>query len=106
MNLKLKTQESNMEPKKVTAKFLEKILEDLKNGSENAIGNYLFKGFRIQISKYKSSGTERYMRLYRNRREQGLCVRCGIKVTDKNPRSGKLYRLCQEHRESTDRKKR
>lgn len=95
-----------MEPKKVTAKFLEKILEDLKEGSDGAIGNYLFKGFRIQISKYKSSGTERYMRLYRNRREQGLCVRCGIKVTDKNQRTGKLYRLCEEHRESTDRKKR
>ena len=95
-----------MEPKKVTIKALEKMLEDLKNGSDTSIGNYLFKGYRIQVSRYKSSGTERYMRLYKNRREQGLCVRCGEKVTDRNPRTGKLYRLCEEHRESTDRKKR
>ncbi len=95
-----------MEPKKVTIKALEKMIDDLKNGSDASIGNYLFKGYRIQVSRYKSSGTERYMRLYKNRREQGLCVRCGVKVTDKNPRTGKLYRLCEEHRESTDRKKR
>jgi len=95
-----------MEPKKVTIKALEKMLDDLKNGSDASIGNYLFKGYRIQVSRYKSSGTERYMRLYKNRREQGLCVRCGVKVTDKNSRTGKLYRLCEEHRESTDRKKR
>lgn len=72
-----------MEPKKITAKALDKILEDIKEGSESSIGNYLYKGYRIQISKYKSSGTERYMRLYKTRREQGLCVRCGIKVTIK-----------------------
>jgi len=95
-----------MEPKKVTIKALEKMIEDLKNGSDASIGNYLFKGYRIQVSRYKSSGTERYMRLYKNRREQGLCVRCGVKVSDRNPRTGKLYRLCEEHRESTDRKKR
>jgi hypothetical protein len=95
-----------MEPKKITTKLLEKIFEDIKNASDNSIGNYLFKEFRIQVSKYKSSGTERYMRLYNSRREQGLCVRCGIKVTDKNPRTGKLYRLCEHHREITDRLKR
>ncbi len=95
-----------MEPKKINIKNLEKILDDLKNGSDSSLGSYLFKDYRIQISKYKSSGSERYMRLYRNRREKGLCVRCGIKVTEKNPRTGKLYRLCEEHREATDRKKR
>lgn len=95
-----------MEPKKVTIKSLEKVFEDIKDGSESSIGNYLFKGYRIQISKYKSSGTERYMRLYKTRREQGLCVRCGVKVTDKNANTGKLYRLCEHHRETTDRKQR
>ena len=95
-----------MEPKKVTVKSLEKIFEDIKEGSDSSIGNYLFKGYRIQVSKYKSSGTERYMRLYNTRREQGLCVRCGIKVTDKNSKTGKLYRLCEHHREITDRKQR
>ena len=95
-----------MEPKKVTIKVLEKMIDDLKNSSDASIGNYLFKVYRIQVSRFKSSGTERYMRLYKSRREQGLCVRCGVKVSDRNPRTGKLYRLCEEHRESTDRKKR
>jgi len=95
-----------MEPKKITAKKIEQILEELKKNSDEAIGNYLFKGYRIQISKYKSSGTERYMRLYKQRREQGLCVRCGKKVTKKNPHTGKPYRLCEYHREITDKKKR
>ncbi len=93
-----------MEPKKVTIKALEKVIEELKNGSESAIGNYLFKSYRIQVSKYKSSGTERYMRLYKRRREEGLCVRCGKKVTKKNTRTGKLYRLCEYHRQITDKK--
>ena len=94
-----------MEPKKVTIKTLQGVLNFLQKGSEKAIGNYLFKGYRIQVSKYKSSGTERYMRLYRNRREMGLCVRCGKKVTKKNSRTGKLYRLCDYHREITDKKR-
>lgn len=94
-----------MEPKKVTIKTLQKVLDNLQNGSDKAIGNFLFKGYRIQVSKYQSSGTERYMRLYRRRREEGLCVRCGKKVTRKNPYTGKLYRLCDHHRETTDRKK-
>lgn len=93
-----------MDPKKVTIKTLQGILEHLEEGSEDAIGNYLFKGFRIQVSKYKSSGTERYMRLYRNRRENGLCVRCGKKVTTRNQSTGKLYRLCEFHRDITDKK--
>ena len=66
-----------MEPKKITSKNLEKIFEEIKNGSDNSIGNYLFKDFRIQVSKYKSSGTERYMRLYNSRREQGLSLLSG-----------------------------
>ncbi|PKL41110.1 MAG: hypothetical protein CVV44_00280 [Spirochaetae bacterium HGW-Spirochaetae-1] len=94
-----------MEPKKVSLKTLEQVLEDLGNSSDEAIGNYLYKGYRIQVSRYKSSGTERYMRLYKKRREQGLCVRCGEKVTKKNPNTGKFYRLCDFHREVTDRKK-
>lgn len=93
-----------MEPKKVTIKLLQKMLDDLQNTSDDAIGNYLFKGYRIQVSRYKSSGTERYMRLYKKRREQGLCVRCGEKVTQRNSNTGKLYRLCEYHREVTDRK--
>jgi hypothetical protein len=93
-----------MEPKKVSIKDLQNVLKNLEKGSEEAIGNYIIKGFRVQVSKYKSSGTERYMRLYRNRREKGLCVRCGVKVSDKNANTGKLYRLCKHHRDITDHK--
>ncbi|HOD13727.1 MAG TPA: hypothetical protein PK307_11110 [Spirochaetota bacterium] len=94
-----------MEPKKASIKDLETVFKELQKGSETAIGNYLFKGLRVQVSKYKSSGTERYMRLYKKRREDGLCIRCGVKVTKKNPHSGKLYRLCEYHRDITDRRK-
>ncbi len=93
-----------MDPKKINVKGLEKVFEELKRGEQASLGNFLYKGIRIQISKYKSSSAERYMKLYRNRREKGLCIRCGVKVTDKNPKTGKLYRLCPIHRETTDRK--
>lgn len=42
------------------------------------------------------------MRLYKKRREQGLCIRCGNKVRKINPHTEKLYRLCEYHREITD----
>jgi hypothetical protein len=93
-----------MEPKKIAIKDLSSVYRELQKGSETAIGNYLFKGLRIQVSKYKSSGTERYMRLYNKRRNDGLCIRCGNKVTKRNPHTGKLYRLCEFHREITDRR--
>lgn len=79
-------------------------MSELMNGSEEARGTFLYKGFRLQISKYKASGAERTSRLYHKRRKLGLCIRCGAKVTDKNPRSGKLYRLCEYHRDIIDRK--
>ena len=92
-----------MEPKKITVKSLEKIFNLLKTADEESIGTYLYKGLRIQISKYKATGSERFSRLYHRRRNQGLCVVCGKKVTNKNPRTKKLYRLCDEHREKIDR---
>ncbi len=94
-----------MEPKKINLKDLGSVYRELQKGSETAIGNYLYRGLRIQVSKYKSSGTERYMRLYNKRRDDGLCIRCGNKVTKRNPHTGKLYRLCEYHREITDRRK-
>ncbi len=93
-----------MEPKKVTIKSLQGILDNLKEASEEAIGTYLYKGLRLQISKYKASGSERFARLYHRRRKQGLCVVCGKKVTQRNARTGKLYRLCDVHREKIDKK--
>jgi len=91
-----------MEPTKITPQTLQKIVDNLVNGSEDARGSYLYKGFRLQISSYKASGAERTSRLYHKRRELGLCIRCGKKVGGKNPKSGKLYRLCDDHRNIID----
>ena len=93
-----------MEPKKVTINKLEEILDELKEASEAAIGTYIYKGLRIQISQYQASGAERFARLYHKRRTLGLCVVCSAKVTAKNPRTGKLYRLCALHRKKIDKK--
>ena len=91
-----------MNPKKIAPDVLKKVFGDLKTGKENSTGTYLYKGFRVQISKYQSSGTERSALLYKKRREAGLCVRCGAKVTKRNPVTGKLYRLCDKHRTEID----
>ncbi|MBN2738681.1 MAG: hypothetical protein JXR70_16990 [Spirochaetales bacterium] len=93
-----------MEPKKLTPQKLRGIFEEVLKANEDSRGTYLFKDFRIQISKYKASGAERTKFLYHSRRNNGLCIRCGAKVLDKNPRTGKLYRLCSEHRDVIDRK--
>jgi hypothetical protein len=93
-----------MEPTKITATKLQGIIDELVKGSEEARGTFLYKGFRLQISKYKASGAERTSRLYHKRRKLGLCIRCGAKVKNKNPRTGKLYRLCDHHRNLIDRK--
>jgi hypothetical protein len=93
-----------MNPKKISPDALKKIFSDLRSGKEQSTGTYLYKGYRLQISKYQSSGTERSALLYRKRRAQGLCVRCGEKVTKRNPVTGKLYRLCDDHRKEIDRK--
>lgn len=91
-----------MDPRKITIKKLGEVMGELEKGSEDSIGIYLYKGLRVQISKYRASGAERFARLYHRRRKQGLCVICNKKVTYKNPHTGKLYRLCDEHRAKID----
>ena len=93
-----------MEPRKITPDGLKRVLAHLKAGNEKALGTWLIKGHRVQVSRYKSSGTERSALLYRKRKGDGLCVRCGTKVTRKNPLTGALYRLCDTHRKEIDRK--
>ncbi|MBN1410692.1 MAG: hypothetical protein JW969_07590 [Spirochaetales bacterium] len=93
-----------MEPKKVTVKDLDSIIGELIKGGDDSRGTYLYRGFRLQISKYKATGAERTSRLYHKRRDEGLCIRCGKKVGKKNPKTGKLYRLCDYHRNAIDKK--
>lgn len=91
-----------MEPKKVTAQTLKKVVDQLQDGSNKAIGNYIYKGYRIQVSKYNLSTSERVSQLYHRRRTGGECIQCGKKVNRKNPKTGKLYRLCDFHRKKID----
>ncbi len=91
-----------MSPTRLAAEALRRMLADLQAGSDVAVGTYLYKGLRIQISRYRSTGTARSARLYRSRRERGLCVRCGADVTRRNPSTGTLYRLCEAHRREID----
>ncbi|GBF51560.1 profilin domain protein [Leptospira ryugenii] len=91
-----------MKPKSVKTDDLSKIFSSLKKGDEAAIGSYLVKGVRLQISKYNLTGAERVQLLYKRRRAQGLCIVCGTKVSKKNPATGKLYRLCEIHRNKID----
>ncbi|AKP27382.1 conserved hypothetical protein [Leptospira interrogans serovar Manilae] len=94
-----------MKPKKISNDDLESLITGIKSQSIEVVGNYLYKGFRIQVSKYNLSGAERVQLLYQKRRNNGLCIVCGNKVTKKNPSSGKLYRLCEHHRKTIDKKK-
>lgn len=63
-----------MKPKSIKPDELSKIFSELKKGEESAIGSYLVKGVRLQISKYNLSGAERVQLLYKRRRAQGMCI--------------------------------
>lgn len=94
-----------MKPLKIKAEDLSGLTKQVQSKSDSAIGLYLYNGYRIQISKYKLTGGERVRLLYKRRRENGLCIVCGTKVKRVNASTGKLYRLCDEHRDSIDKKK-
>ena len=87
-----------MKPKKLTLLTLVKLFNAIKKRADSAVGNYLYKGLRIQVSKYNLSGSQRVSELYHRRRNNGLCILCGRPVAKVNPRTGKLYRLCAVHR--------
>lgn len=93
-----------MKPKNLKPTEVDTVFSTLKKGDEEVIGSYLVKGYRIQISKHNLTGAERVKLLYRKRRDNGLCIVCGSKVTKKNPKTGKLYRLCESHRKEIDKK--
>lgn len=75
------------------------ILEKIKN-DPNSVKNivYNYNGILIYIKNKKPSTVkERYKKLYRGRRDKGLCIKC-LKPTNINPKINKPYRLCEEHR--------
>jgi hypothetical protein len=97
-----------METKKVTIvtlpKLFKKILNWRNKEDDSAIGSFLFGKLRIQVSRHNLTTSQRVMQLYKRRRAEGLCIQCGEKVKKINPRTKKLYRLCDYHREEIDHK--
>ncbi len=89
-------------PVRLSEQSLRRLAADLRAGREAAIGTWLYRGLRVQVSRYGASGTDRSARLYRARRAKGLCVRCGARVARRNPATGRPYRLCEEHRRAID----
>lgn len=85
---------------------LRSILEQVLEGNEDAIGRYIYKDFKIEIKRLQpKSGAERTAALYQRRRNAGLCTYCGEKVHIINDRTGKLYRLCEQHRHEIDKER-
>jgi len=83
----------------LTKKGLESLFNKICNQNEAAFGEFEYNGIRIYIKKPRLQlGRERSKRLYDARRQEGLCVHCGVKVKAKNPATGKFYRLCDYHR--------
>lgn len=90
------------QPKKISIQEFHKINQNLQKESELCIGNYLLNGYRIQVSKYMQSGSDRVMFIFNKRRSLGLCVVCAKPVKRINKATGKLYRLCDTHRSTID----
>ena len=89
--------------KKVKLKNLFK--EFLLNG-EAVKGYYAYKDYFIKISRIKPlTLAERSRKLYDKRRESGLCVVCGKKVTKRKPGKDELFRLCEVHRVTIDKER-
>lgn len=86
-------------PKKLNPSELNALEKSILNKSDDSIGNYLVNGFRIQVSKYNQSSADRIRAFAKRRRDQGLCVACGVKVKRVNERTGKTYKYCDKHHE-------
>ncbi|MCE9599248.1 MAG: hypothetical protein K8S54_14895 [Spirochaetia bacterium] len=91
-----------MDIKKVDHRKLVQVVQQLKSEPERTLGVYVLDGWRVQISRYKQTSAQRVRALYNRRREMGLCILCGKKVSKMNPANGKLYRLCETHRKEID----
>jgi|APHig6443717497_1056834.scaffolds.fasta_scaffold71272_2 hypothetical protein len=92
-----------MKTTKVSVKDLEKVIKKIADKSLDACGTYIIGDFRVDVRKTKPlTGSERVSLLYKRRKSDGLCVVCGAKVTGKNPKTGKMYRLCEKHRTKID----
>ncbi len=86
--------------KKINAGTLDAIIEKIKKGDESTFGKYIYNNFKLIISrKTPLTNVERSRKFYSRRRESGLCIICGEKIKRINPRTKKLYRYCDAHRD-------
>jgi|GEM_PF-6685452 len=98
-----------MDVKKLNKNTMSVLLNKIEDNDLTVYGKYLYKDYKIIISrKDPFSNSERAKKFYANRRSLGLCVYCGVKVDEKNPKTKKSYRYCETHRkmENDKRKKR
>ncbi|RPJ06402.1 MAG: hypothetical protein EHM28_10115 [Spirochaetaceae bacterium] len=91
----------------LTHKALEVLMKRISSCHPSAFGEYEYMGIRIIVKKPTLLlNRERSKRLYESRRARGICVHCGIKVRERNPKTGVFYRYCAIHRrQELDRKK-
>jgi hypothetical protein len=86
--------------KKINSSMLDAIIDKIKKGDESTFGKYIFNNFKLIVSrKTPLSNVERSRKFYAKRRENGLCIICGEKIKRINPRTKKLYRYCDKHRD-------
>ena len=68
-------------------------------------GLFTYQGLSVQIGHNGGrdlDGRSSKQRKYWKMRSGGHCVKCEKKVTKRNQQTGKLYRLCDEHRKQID----
>jgi len=92
---------------KLNKRTIQTLFKRIITDNDRAFGEYEFYGMRISVRKPVAQlNRERSRRLYERRREQGLCVHCGVKVRSRNPYTDRIYRYCDFHRQQElDRKK-
>ena len=97
-----------MEEKGIKVSEIKNFVSLIKAIRSDEVGWFKYQGKTIFMGYHGGKdalGRTRKKRLYQRRRSRGLCVACGKRITRKNPRTGKLYRLCDFHQEKFDRKK-
>lgn len=92
---------------KLNKRTIQVLFNRIIKADDKAFGEYEYYDIRISVRKpVEQLNKERSRRLYKKRREQGLCIHCGTRVTSRNPYTGRTYRYCDFHRQQElDRKK-
>ena len=95
-----------MDVLKLNKNTIDEFFQRIEKGDKTAFGVYLYKGLKILIRKKDPlTPSEKYKRFYLKRRAAGLCVQCGEKIKEKNPKTGKTYRYCAFHRDEESKRK-